>query len=360
VTVIAATHQKPVFARNVVLDIAKGLGIIAVVLGHSPVFALGEWGDLKRIIFSFHVPLFFFLAGVFVRESQGVEAFARSKADSLLKPYFAILAGLGAAKFVVSAMSGGAEFPAGKYFTGMLYGTGASIALPPMWFLPHLFVALILTLAAAKCFKSSALGWLVAALSLAMGVFWLREGLAPNSGLPWSIDLLPVTFAFAMAGYLCRQSVKCLKFDPFRFTLSAVAFASLHYGFDEAMDLNMRVYGVFPVATAEAVLGIYLCLSLSSALIRFARPAAALAYVGTGTLFVLMFHSLIEYKVFPMLMGWTGSASISAVAGVIAGVLIPLFLFEAVRRNRWLSMLLLPANVSRAQKPTPEPATPVP
>lgn len=40
------------------LDIAKGLGMVFVMLGHTPCPFF-----LEKYIFSFHVPLFFFLSG---------------------------------------------------------------------------------------------------------------------------------------------------------------------------------------------------------------------------------------------------------------------------------------------------------
>jgi fucose 4-O-acetylase-like acetyltransferase len=45
------------------IDVAKGIGIILVVLGHNWIIRT-EKGELFRIIFSFHMPLFFFLSGV--------------------------------------------------------------------------------------------------------------------------------------------------------------------------------------------------------------------------------------------------------------------------------------------------------
>ncbi len=52
--------------RNETLDIAKGLGIVLVVLGHNPVFREGaHW--LYEAVYLFHMPLFFFLSGVTFR-----------------------------------------------------------------------------------------------------------------------------------------------------------------------------------------------------------------------------------------------------------------------------------------------------
>lgn len=43
------------------LDVAKGIGILLVILGHCQ---LGRIGRAHSLIYSFHMPLFFFISGV--------------------------------------------------------------------------------------------------------------------------------------------------------------------------------------------------------------------------------------------------------------------------------------------------------
>ena len=72
--------------RNQTIDIAKGAWILLVVLGHNPL-VWEEKGELYRVIFSFHMPLFFFLSGVFLNPDKGWGDTVREKTDALLKPY---------------------------------------------------------------------------------------------------------------------------------------------------------------------------------------------------------------------------------------------------------------------------------
>ena len=46
--------------RNVTFDIMKGLGIICMILGHIPI-----GGITQQVIYSFHMPMFFFISGYF-------------------------------------------------------------------------------------------------------------------------------------------------------------------------------------------------------------------------------------------------------------------------------------------------------
>lgn len=61
------------------IDIAKGIGIIAVVVGHST-----QIDTLKIILFWFHMPLFFFISGFLFKQRQGI---IKRKAKQLLIPY---------------------------------------------------------------------------------------------------------------------------------------------------------------------------------------------------------------------------------------------------------------------------------
>lgn len=53
--------------RDKTLDIAKGIGILLVVIGHMPINI-----DLYNTIYTFHVPLFFFISGVLYTVKPGV------------------------------------------------------------------------------------------------------------------------------------------------------------------------------------------------------------------------------------------------------------------------------------------------
>lgn len=68
--------------RDVSVDIAKGLGIILVVWGHTfDACPISNW------IFLFHMPLFFFVAGFFMKKEEGDAVFFYKKVRTLLIPF---------------------------------------------------------------------------------------------------------------------------------------------------------------------------------------------------------------------------------------------------------------------------------
>jgi fucose 4-O-acetylase-like acetyltransferase len=331
--------------RNQTLDISKGIGIILVVFGHNWMVSHGS-RELFRVIFSFHMPLFLFLSGVFLNENSSLREFSISRMHSLLKPYFATLTILGLIKLssdVVNKRNFSANFL--DYMGGVLYGTGSTIVWPPLWYLPHLFIVLCIALLMIKLVQLNKTKWLILAISLGTGVFLLNP-----RDLPWSLDLVPISLFFVVAGYLCRKFVNQMVFDVRYWFLSLLLFVFLHYRFDDTIDLNLRIYDNFLVSTVQAILGIYLCLSIASFLTTYGLAAKLLGYIGSGTLFILLFHSYIQDKTFGLLAKPLGESLLTGIGSLAAGVVVPLLLWECCRRSFYVSALLLPKVTPRVSR----------
>ena len=68
------------------IDIAKGIGMILVIAGHT--FAL----DYSAPIYTFHMPLFFFISGLFVKTNVPLGSFIQSKSKSILLVWLIVFA----------------------------------------------------------------------------------------------------------------------------------------------------------------------------------------------------------------------------------------------------------------------------
>lgn len=92
-------------ARDITFDIAKGIGIVLVVIGHYvPAGAPGWYMAFVRFIYHFHMPLFFLIAGFFYDRSSREESyrlFVWNKFQRLMIPYFILSWTIVAAKMVV-------------------------------------------------------------------------------------------------------------------------------------------------------------------------------------------------------------------------------------------------------------------
>lgn len=345
--------------RNNTIDIAKGMGIILVVLGHNWIIT-HDHGELYRVIFSFHISLFFFLSGVVFKCNTSFGRFFISRAEALIKPYFVVLSIWGVARIAMGAATWQA------YFSGVIYATGNTIEWVPLWYLPHLFIALLAVFGLSKLFQpvperqrviaisllailllslgNTFLAWTANLHSLDwQGInFFLNDHQSGFPGLPWSLDLLGISSAFMLLGVACQSVVARFHFQQYRFALALSLFISLHCFFDETMDLHLRHYGHFWISTAQAISGIYLILSLAFVLQKLPDVARMLAYIGRASLFILIFHSWIEWKIFALMAKFISSDYLNATLALLGGVLVPLGLLVLVKKRPLLSVLLLP------------------
>lgn len=95
------------------IDVAKGVGIILVILGHS------MYGNvfLKNVIYSFHMPFFFMLSGYFLNFERSIKSSVQKSFRMLLIPYFAVC-------FIQILLYGifKREFLVSEFFTALMGG----------------------------------------------------------------------------------------------------------------------------------------------------------------------------------------------------------------------------------------------
>lgn len=349
-----ASTSSPLIERNHGIDIARGIGILLVVLGHNWIILFYNGGPF-RIIFSFHMPLFFFLSGTFLKADESTAKFLWTRADSLLKPYFTTLTSVGLMKLLW-----GMPLQA-SYFLNVVYASGPTIEWSPLWFLPHLFLSLLIAhyiIQIPRPLKQTLL-WPFCILLLVFGPTLLRHfgpidplttvatdkssfEAASLPGLPFSLDILPVSLAYILIGHLASNYTTLPRF---RFTLLAISFTlffSLHFWFDETMDLNLRKYGNIFLMPIESLSGIGITLGIAYALNNFSIARKLFSYMGKNSLFILIFHWPIQRKATELFMQFQHVTPISLIAIFLLGVLIPLVFYEIAKRIKILATMLLP------------------
>lgn len=106
------------------LDVAKGIGILLVILGHCQ---LGRIGRAHSLIYSFHMPLFFFISGVCFSNKYTFSTLAVKRFRQIILPtiYFSIIStllvdGLG---LNVEWWDWSKHFPFALWFLPVLYFT---------------------------------------------------------------------------------------------------------------------------------------------------------------------------------------------------------------------------------------------
>lgn len=334
--------------RNKTVDVAKGLGILLVVIGHNDLVLKGK-GELFRIIFSFHLPFFFLLSGLFLARVSSFtqcSALLVQKADALLKPFFSVLFLL-----LLTRLLFHSEIVTWEYVLGIFWATGASIEPTPLWFLPHLFLCIVALSLITYFIEDTSRGryviW-IAFLMAALYVHFVFSSLGGlvlfgfvNSGLPFSIDLLFLTLPFVLIGFFYKKSLLSFEFNFYLFLTATAAFCCLHYFYDESMDLNKREYGNYYLVTFQAVLGCYIAFSISHLLSK-SICAGFFSFIGSCSLFILIFHSMFQQYFTNMVRSLTNSDVIGWGAGLIAGVFFPVLIYLIARKFSLVGYFLLP------------------
>jgi polysaccharide biosynthesis protein PslL len=347
-----STAKRPRIAH---IDIAKGISIVLVVVVHSNIkFYLP---GLVEFLFFVRLPLFFFLSGIFFSALITPGRFVIKKFEALLKPYFIVL-------LLVMAIDTLFDNPHNHWgLGGIFYGNFDTIKWPPMWFLTHLFAVFCL---AYLLFRVVRFGQLHAALqcavlllaillgTLLMDHFWLRPYLAPFGyhhplpGLPFSLDLLPVSTAFFVAGHLLKNAVIGFKPRMGLIILALIVYLVIERLTQAQIDLNRRIYDYPLLSTLGAACGIYIALSLSYGLTKIPTLRRLFLALGGSSLYILIFHNHIEH------LGWDWYRSLEIgptitginfliTASIFAlSVALPLLVKWLAHHNSLIGLIFLP------------------
>lgn len=190
------------------LDIAKGIGIFLVVVGHSTFIN----DTILRWIFSFHMPLFFIISGILIshknEENTSIRSIAVRKARSILIPY----AWFSLFYTIIDIISFKADLLNLNSIKINLLCTFSFAGSGPLWFLPTFFMTELLFIFLLKFFgKRNGV-----VLSLVMSIVGFI--IASYIGIPsdYENNLLVyylMGFVFVLTRSLCCQVLVALSYS---------------------------------------------------------------------------------------------------------------------------------------------------
>lgn len=320
--------------RSTAVDIVKGIAIFLVVITHTAqgLYARGWWVGgmtgyyLDIFIYSFHMPAFFFVAGLFLAGSlrrRGSATFTLDKAKTLIYPYL-VWAMLGALlNPLVSAFRIGAHtFHLREFLKGLLTGNMG-------WFLPTLFFCQIIALCTVKM-----PAWLRLLLAVLAAVLCKTYEPEILSKIVWN-------FCFLAGGMVFGHSIfKLDKLPVWVATItSALVFVvqwavTVHYG-------GHIEFGVPPEWLAVA-----LGFSGTAGLFLIARAIGgswfgdAWAWIGRASLGIFLMAPFPQGAIREILVRWahTNSLSMQLLLPTVVAVLVPAVVWHQQHRLRigWL------------------------
>ena len=175
-----------------------------IVYGHTL-----RGGEVTTWIYTFHVPLFFFLSGVtFHGEALDIKIFLKKKVVALLVPFFVwalISTGIFAVMSSFISMQTTLQSSQANPLISMLMGY--CDANSPLWFLPCLFIVEILMWIVTKL--GSKMGGIVYLVSIACSsLLCLTWPLFAEKEVLWNVHNAIFLFPFSMIGYLCGTYIE--------------------------------------------------------------------------------------------------------------------------------------------------------
>ncbi|WEE36950.1 acyltransferase family protein [Lactiplantibacillus paraplantarum] len=313
------------------IDIAKGIAILAVVIGHT----LGPYNGqfFGSLIFAFHMPIFFMLSG-YLYHPRSAQQECQRGVINLLLPYLATAVVL----LILSAMARVLPNPLlNAYFSswrrGLLavaYGAGSEVFNPwhwqvqpigAVWFLLSMFIAMQLfngvMLLTARCHQR-----LCQAVSrgVIFAVFTILGGwLGQVAYLPWAFNAALLAQLFLYAGYLVKQTDLLSRMPPAWYLL--FTFMWLISAFQGYFALTVPTSPNLLISVMGGVAGSLCIIQISDWLSHYPniQPVKWLKRYGQLSLVVLCFH-LIDLDVIGI-EGWLTSNLIGHVGPLMVTII---------------------------------------
>ncbi|WP_446731258.1 acyltransferase family protein [Pseudomonas sp. ICBG1301] len=343
--------------RWIQMDIAKGIGILVIVYGHSW-FVANSLDLLYPILASFVLPLFFFLSGVFFKPEQPFVEMAVRKADGLLKPFFFTMLTY---VLVRDLLRGQPLLPD---VGGVLYASVDTIPWQALWFLPHFWVAILFSWLMLRLIQHLKLPLLASCLlmvaQLLLGIwvlpwFWqvpvtIGGQTWTMPGLPFSLEVTLISSTYFIYGYLLRDWLRRHEGSLLTLVISIALFAAVFVYSRDTMDLAQRRYDHWLWTSLLAVIGVYMCWALARVLMVSPLLTRMMTYIGQSTLIVLIFHGEIQHKAVDLMERLGLHPFMSACLGLVIAVVVPLMIGEVIKRVAVLRFFYFPFPVRKAPK----------
>ena len=237
------------------VDAARGFGILAILFSH-----IISGHPVAKWMFTFHVPLFFFLSGFLFRADKPFSLFLKGKCRGLLLPYVTLAIPMILSEGYLTTVPGNSIWPRVLTLTGQVL---LQRRMWTLWFLACLFFLELGAYFFVRYVKNSGA---LAGIGLALGAVGVAYGMLGGPALPWDLDLCFSALPFFLGGYLLRDKGGwilehsrsrwgILAFFAFGLVNLAAGMPGI-LGKAPVLDLFSSQYGIAPLSYLSAFGGI--------------------------------------------------------------------------------------------------------
>ncbi|MBQ0073380.1 MAG: acyltransferase family protein [Prevotella sp.] len=273
-------HRLPIY------DIAKGLGMIFVIIGH--ICSLKQDSIalfIEGLCNLFHLPLFFFIAGIFLREDSNIVLYIEKRSKSLMKPYYIYGVICFLIVFVVQR-----DFILERF---MQYLLGERMTFTgALWFLPVMFSSSIIGSCIIKLRLNYQIG-LIAIFLLICDILFRNKIMLPLN-LDASMYFVPfLILGHYWGGHNQRHNYNLLVLSVCLLIILGIRCYYAKYNI--ICNLYLSEIGILPLTFVASLCGIYSCFYLSHYIQRSCERKGKLGYkvlhfIGVNSLLILIIH----------------------------------------------------------------------
>lgn len=326
--------------RIEVIDIAKAITIFLVIMGHTtgnldtPLF--------RRVLYSFHMPLFFYLAGLSIKPKilKGKDewlSFIRKNILALVFPYF-----------IWGLIFGVFSF---ENILRLLYGSWQIIALTgtltSLWYLPCLFVARIYVQIINNLLEENEnrdlIYFICAVICLVIGFILPKIEI----GYPWCLDVSFVAASFILLGIITRKQMIIFSQQKLSTLFISLAASTIVFylstvarGDDLYLSLMCKSdYGNMFWFLINSISGSLVIMIISMIISQLSRESSRpfstslITYIGAHTLGIFLLHkNILQQLLVPLFEPFISDKLLLAFVSSLAVMPIVLFLCSIIER----------------------------
>lgn len=291
--------------RLTYLDVAKGIGILLVVIGHVYAFNRQIVDRFFVIwLYSFHMPLFFIISGMLIayKDEKDIWKFVKKRIKGILIPYvfFSIFS------IIVFAIVN--DFSR-EVFVQNVKATICGVGIDTLWFLPALFFGEVIFFVLRNLLKNKYVICIISAIIYTLGNFMMKDyGL-----ICLFLGRICIAVGFIMIGNYTMNLIRKRNMPWYGLIVIAILSVILSK-INGLVDLNNLVFNNHILYLINSLIGTYLILEISKLI-----DIDEITYWGRNTLIVMATHLNIIYILFNKILG---IHSFGYVTGMIVFVLL--------------------------------------
>lgn len=271
--------------RNTYMDVAKAIALLSVIIGH-----IWNEPEVRRVLYAFHLPVFFMVSGYFFRYTPDWKGFLKKKAKGYLIPYVSCA-------LVITVYLSGCHGWNWWMFRGNLKLLLFQQRYTTLWFLTALFLGNLIFWGICAIAKDNVSDLLL--LSILCTLAGLAYDICIGGKPYWNIDIACVIQIYLAAGYICRKYEifeKVVRKTVLHWSCMLLCFLVMALCIWVNWQVTGEYYELFhnqhcipPITILGAFAGSFgvWCLSF------FLRKVRVLQYLGKNTMLYFAFHQSI-------------------------------------------------------------------